>query len=120
MHDVLRYLLRPAGLPATVTELLLLATIEVTVHMGGHNGVTKALAPLIAGVAQGCLASAMVCCIVAEVRAFLALLHVTPGAVLDRSVRQQYAKQQDMEYHPAVASYADYASCIASGSLSWE
>ena len=54
----------------------LLATTEATVHMGGSGGVSEALARLLGGVAQGCPASAMVFCVVAEARAFLALLRV--------------------------------------------
>ena len=46
--------------------------------MGGSSGVTEATARLLVGVAQGCPASAMVFCVVAEVRAFLALLRVPP------------------------------------------
>ena len=74
VHDTLRCLLRLAGFPEVVIDLLQLATTEATVHMGGSGGVTEALARLLAGVAQGCPASAMVFCVVAEVRAFLALL----------------------------------------------
>ena len=62
MHDVLRYLLQCAALPATVIELLLLATTKATVHMGGHEGVTEALAPLLASVAHGCPAPAILHC----------------------------------------------------------
>ena len=58
--------------------MLLLTTTEATVHMGGSRGVREALARLLAGVAQGCPASTMVFCVVAEVRAFLALLRVPP------------------------------------------
>ena len=56
--------------------MLLFATIEATVHMGGSawgGGVNEALARLLAGVAQ-----AMVFCLVTEVRAFFALLRVPP------------------------------------------
>ena len=74
LHDILRWLLRLAGFPKEVVDLLLLATTEATVHMGGSGGIAEALARLLAGVAQGCPASAMVFCVVAEVRAFLALL----------------------------------------------
>ena len=77
-HDTLRWLLRLASFPKEVLELLLLATTEATVHMGGSGGVAETLARLLAGVAQGCPASAMVFCVVAEVRAFLALLRVPP------------------------------------------
>ena len=72
VHDTLRWLLKLAGFADVVVELLLLATTEATVQMGGSSGVTKALPRLVAGVAQGCPASAMVFCVVAEVRAFLA------------------------------------------------
>ena len=34
-------------------------------------------------------------------------------------LRQLYAKQQEVIYAPDVASYAYYATCVASGSLSW-
>ena len=78
VHDTLRWLLRLAGFPDAVVELLLLATTEATVHMGGSSGVTEALALLLPGVAQGCPASAMPICAVAEVRAFLALLRMPP------------------------------------------
>ena len=78
VHDTLRWLWRLAGFPDAVVELLLLATTEATVHMGGSGGVPEALARLLVGVAQGCPASAMVFCVVAEVRAFLALLRVPP------------------------------------------
>ena len=44
--------------------------------MGGYDGVVEALARWLAGVAQGCPASAMVFCIVAEIRALLALVSV--------------------------------------------
>ena len=70
VHDTLRWLLRLAGFPEEIVELLLLATTEATVHMGGSAGVAEALARLLAGVAQGCPASAMVLCVLAEVRAF--------------------------------------------------
>ena len=74
VHDTLRWLLRLAGFPNEVVELLLLATA----HIGGSSGVTEALARLLAGVAQGCLASGMVFCVVAEVIPFVALLRVPP------------------------------------------
>ena len=50
--------------------MLLLATPAATVHTGGFNGVSEALARLLGGVAQGCLASAMVFGVVAEMRIF--------------------------------------------------
>ena len=78
VHDTVRWLLRLAGFLDAVVELLLLATTKATVHMGGSGGVTEALACLLAGVAQGCPTSTMVFCVVAEVRAFLALLRVPP------------------------------------------
>ena len=78
MHDTLQCLLRLAGFRATVVDMLLLATTEATVHMGGSGGVSEALARLFAGVAQGCPASAMVFCVVAEAGTFLALLRVPP------------------------------------------
>ena len=78
VHDTLRCLLRLAGFLEVVIDLLLLATTEATVHMGGSGGVTEAVARLLAGVAQGCPASAMVFFVVAEVRSFLALLRVAP------------------------------------------
>ena len=78
VHDTLRCLLRLAGFLEVVIDLLLLATTEATVHMGGSGGVTEALARLLAGVAQGCPASVVVLCVVAEVRPFLALLRVPP------------------------------------------
>ena len=46
--------------------------------MGGSGGVCEDLARLLAGVGQGCPTSAMVFCVVAEVRTFLALLRVPP------------------------------------------
>ena len=58
--------------------MLLLATIDATVHMGGSGGVSEVLASLLAGMAQGCPASSMVFCVVAELCAFLALLRVPP------------------------------------------
>ena len=58
VHDTLRCLLRLAGFPGVVVDLLLLATTEATVHMRGSGGITEALARLLAGVAQGCPASA--------------------------------------------------------------
>ena len=76
VHTALRCLLRLAGFP--VIDLLLLATTEATVHMGGAGGVSEAPARLLAGVAQRCPASAMVFCVVAEVRAFFALLRAPP------------------------------------------
>ena len=36
-----------------------------------------------------------------------------------RRLRQLYARQQDVVYTPEVASFAYYATCVASGSLSW-
>ena len=36
-----------------------------------------------------------------------------------RQLRRLYAKQQDVIYAPEVASYAYYATCVVSGSLSW-
>ena len=78
VHDTLRCLLRLAGFPMAVVDMLLLATTEAPAQMGGSGGVTEALARLLAGVAQGCLASAMVFCGVAEVRAFLPLLWIPP------------------------------------------
>ena len=41
------------------------------------------------------------------------------GTVQSRRLRQLYAEQQEVEYAPEVASYAYYASSVASGSLSW-
>ena len=41
------------------------------------------------------------------------------STIQSRRLRQLYAKQQEVEYAPAVASYAYYASSVASGSLSW-
>ena len=76
VHDTLQCLLRLAGFPAAVGDMLLLATTEATVHMGRSRGVSEGLARLLAGVAQNCPASAMVFCVVAEARAFLALLRV--------------------------------------------
>ena len=58
--------------------MLLQATTEATAHMGGSGGVAEALALLLAGVAQGCPVSAMVCCVVVEMPALLALLRVPP------------------------------------------
>ena len=78
VHDTLQCLIRLAGFPTAVVDVLLLATTEAIVHMGGSRGVSEALARLLARVAQGCLACAMVFCVVAEVRAFLALLRVAP------------------------------------------
>ena len=78
VHDILRCLLRLAGFLEIIINLLLLATTEATVHMGGSGGVAEALARLLAGVAQGCPASAMFFCVVAEVRTFFALLRVPP------------------------------------------
>ena len=78
VHDALQCMLRLAGFPTAAIEMLLVATTEANVHMGGFGVVSEALARLLAGVAQGCLASAMVFCVVAEVRAFLALLRVLP------------------------------------------
>ena len=78
VHTALRCLLRLTRFPAAVINLLLLATTEATVHMGGSGGVIEALARLLAGVAQGCPTSAMVFCVVAEVRAFFVLLRVPP------------------------------------------
>ena len=88
VHDTLRCLLRLAGFPEVVVDLLLLATTEATLHMGGSGGVAEALARLLAGVAQGCPAPAMVFCVVAEVGTFLALLRVSacggPGGPFSR------------------------------------
>ena len=67
VHTALRCLLLLAGFPEAVIDLLLLATAEGTVHMRGFGGVSEALARLLAGVAQGCPASAMVFCVVTEV-----------------------------------------------------
>ena len=58
--------------------MLLLATTEATIHMGGSGGVAEALACLLAGVAQGCPVSAIVFFVVAQVCVFLALLRVPP------------------------------------------
>ena len=41
------------------------------------------------------------------------------GTVQSRRLRQLYVEQQEVEYAPEVASYAYYASSVASGSLSW-
>ena len=76
VHDTLQCLLRLVGFPAAVVDMLLLATTEATVHMGGSRGVSEALARLLAGLAQGYPASVMVFCVVAQARAFLALLQV--------------------------------------------
>ena len=88
VHDTLRCLLRLASFPEVVIDLLLLATTEATFHMGESGGVAEALAPLLASVAQGCPARAMVFCVVAEVRAFQALLRVPlrwgPGGPFNR------------------------------------
>ena len=78
VHATLAFLLRLAGFPNPVMQLLLLATTDGTIHMGGSGGVREAVARLLAGVAQGCLASAMVFCVVAEVWAFIALARVPP------------------------------------------
>ena len=76
MHDTLQCLLRLAGFPAAVGGMPLLVTIEATVRMSCSRGVSEAIAGLLAGLAQVCLACAMVFGVVAEVRAFLALLRV--------------------------------------------
>ena len=78
VDDTLKHVLQIAGLPDAIVDLLLLATTNATVHMGGSSGVCEALARLLARIAQVCPASAMVFCIVAEVRSFLALLRVPP------------------------------------------
>ena len=41
------------------------------------------------------------------------------NTIQDRLLRQQYAMQQEVPYAPEVASYAYYASCVASGALLW-
>ena len=88
MHDTLHCLLRLACFPAAVVGMLLLATIEPTVHMGGLGGVSEPLARLLVGVAHGCPVSAMVFCVVAEACTFLALLRVPqcwgPGGPFNR------------------------------------
>ena len=56
--------------------LPLMATTGATVHMGGYEGVCEALVRLLAGGARGSPASAMVFCVVVEVRAFLTLVRV--------------------------------------------
>ena len=60
MHDTLQCLLRLACFPQAVVTMLFLATTAATVHMGGSGGVREAPARILAGVAQGCPASAMV------------------------------------------------------------
>ena len=60
-------------LPAIV-DLLLLATTSAPVHMGGSSDVEL----LVAGMGHGYLVSAMVICVVAEIRAFVALLRAPP------------------------------------------
>ena len=79
INDVIHCLLWKAGFLGEVIDLLLMAstrvaTTSVTGHMGGYDGVVETLSCLLAGV--GCLVSAMVFSIVAEIHAFLALLHV--------------------------------------------
>ena len=41
------------------------------------------------------------------------------STVQHRQLRQLYAQQQDVVYAPGVASFAYYATCLVSGSLSW-
>ena len=41
------------------------------------------------------------------------------GAAQHRQLRHLYADQQKVIYAPEVASYAYYATCVVSGSLSW-
>ena len=41
------------------------------------------------------------------------------GTILSHRLRQLYPEQQEVEYAPEVASYAYYASSVASSSLSW-
>ena len=51
VHDTLHCLLRLAGFPTAVVDMILLATSEAPVHMGGSGGVSEALTRLLAGVA---------------------------------------------------------------------
>ena len=78
VHTTLACLLCLAGFPGSVIQLIVLATTAATIHMGGPEGVRETVARLLAGVAQGCPASAMVFCVVAEVRAFIALAQIPP------------------------------------------
>ena len=48
VHNTLRCLLQLASFSGAVMDLLLLATTEATMHMGGSGGVVEALARLLA------------------------------------------------------------------------
>ena len=67
-HDTLRDSLLSAGLHPSLTDLILYAVQRLTLHMGGHQGVRLFRAMYEAGMGQGDGISALLYCLVSEIR----------------------------------------------------
>ena len=85
-HDTLRSSLLSTGVHPSLTGLILYAVQHLTLHMGGHQGVRLFWAMYEAGMGQGDPISALLCCLVNEIRVQpvlqLASLTDTPGGSL--------------------------------------
>ena len=82
-HDTLRSSLLSAGVQPSRTDLILYAVQHLTLHMRGHHGVRLFRAMYEGGMGQGDPISALLYCLVNEVRVQLVLqlagLTSTPG-----------------------------------------
>ena len=76
-HDTLAAILRLLNFPSHLIDILMNAATGATLHMGGENGIIEALAKFRAGIAQGCPMSALLFCILLELR-FRMVLHDIP------------------------------------------
>ena len=76
-HDTLEAILRMLHFPPHLISILMNAATGATLHMGRKNGMTKALAKFRAGIAQGCPMSALLFCILLELRIRM-VLHDIP------------------------------------------
>ena len=65
-HDTLEAILRLLHFPSHLINILMNAATGATLHMGGKNGIAKALAKFRASIAQGCPMSALLFCILSE------------------------------------------------------
>ena len=76
-HDTLEAILRLLNFPLHLTSILMNAATGATLHMGGKNGIILTVAKLRAGIALGCPMSALLFCILLELRIRM-VLHGIP------------------------------------------
>ena len=76
-HDTLEAILRLLHFPPYLISILMNASTGATLHMCGKNGITAAVAKFRAGIAQGCPMSALLFCILLELRIRM-VLHGIP------------------------------------------